>query len=296
MNSIENAIRQSQRNGVVGVPEFSRDKSLSDTISNWERNFKRVLDGLVLRIPAHHRIFSETIRRAAERIPPCAEGGKGVRDAIIWLSLLDHCSRRRETNEFVFISSNTKDFASPDKFSLQDELKADAEKYHSTVHYYSSLDSFLKKYAEPVSHVTLEWIKERLDIRKAELLIAKSLTSGALIEKLDIVEPKYAERFAIVAVNRVLSVHINTLTDFYLWRFSDNHVEARLSFPVDALAEVECMRDLQLRLFYFLEESESEAKIDNRTLLASGKWNFDISAEIEKDSIELLKIEEVSKR
>lgn len=295
LDSIEYAIRQAQRNGIVGLPEFSRDQSLSDTFLCWETNFDKILDGFVLRIPAHNRILSEIIRRAAERIPPCSEDGKGVRDAIIWLSLLDFCSRRRRTSELIFISANTKDFASPDQTSLRDELKVDAEKYRLKVYYYPSLDVFLKKYAEPISYVNLEWIKARLDLHKAELIIRESLASEALIKKLDIEEPKYFERFVITAINRVISIRLDTLMDFDLWRFSDDHIEARLSFHSDVLAEVECVRDPQLRLFYFTEESESESNVNSITLLASSKLNFEISAEIKKDSIELRKVERVTR-
>lgn len=299
VNQIERAVRESQRKGVFGVPEFSRDESLSTTFSSWEGNFEKILGRFVLKVPAHPRILPEVLRRAAERVPPCKKNGEGFRDAIIWLSLLDYCGRRRKTNEFVFISSNTKDFASPDETSLRDELKDDVEKYRTTVHYYSSLDAFLKQYAAPISHITLEWIQTHVDIQEAELLIIqhlKRLGSETLVRKLDINDPQYAERFVITSIDRVSLTRINELTDFHLWRFKDNHVEATLSYSVDIQAEVECVREPQLRLFYFFEESGSDSRINNRVLSASGKLILDISAEIKGDKIEFLRVERVSRR
>jgi hypothetical protein len=296
VQEIDTAIKKAQQNGVVDLPAFSRDSSFSATYSHWASSFEKVLDKHSVGVTASRIAVSEAIRRAAERLAPCNEKGEGVRDAIIWLSLLDYCSKKRKMRELVFISSNTKDFASQDRNSLRDDLKTDIEARCLKVRYFTSLDEFLKQYAEPMKHITPEWISEHFQLERASLLISRALTPRSVVGHLSIDDPDSAERFIIVKALRVIGFKLGPPFDHYLWRFNDDHVEARLSVPVKVEAEVECIRNSQPALFYHTIESANDLEVDHRLLSASGELRVDISAEITKGGTKLLAVESISSR
>ena len=84
----------------------------------------------------------DVMRRAMRRRRPCTERGEEIRDAVLWHSVLD-IAQEAPDKTVVFISHNTKQFASGDN-SLHPELLEDCSERGSTVKYYSSLESVRK--------------------------------------------------------------------------------------------------------------------------------------------------------
>ena len=73
----------------------------------------------------HHH--EEAVRRAIERVPPCSESSESIRDAIIWLDLLEACRFPSKVGPITFVSENTTDFAGPNNSSLRAELVQDVQ-------------------------------------------------------------------------------------------------------------------------------------------------------------------------
>lgn len=90
---------------------------------------------------------SEALTREATRKKP-AKGGRGARDALIWLT----CRRLAEGGaEVLFVSRNTGDFAAGDGKSWHPDLAREIEGgVAENLHYLANLDAFIDRIAERV--------------------------------------------------------------------------------------------------------------------------------------------------
>jgi len=291
---IESACKRASRNGVTGLPDFSPDEVLQQTVSKWKARYRHVLnEEVVTRVSIPDALLPEVVRRAAERESPCSSSGNGIRDAVIWLSLLEFCHSQSHKKEFAFISANTKDFADSDGTSLGKTLARDAERYGIEVSYYPSVKCFLTQYAEPVSHIDFQWLRTRVDLQSARKMILEYLSTWGLTEKYNICESRYRERFRPTAKPKLSALDAE-LGGFQLWKFGDEHIEATLSFIVSAEGEAVCDRELQGRLFY--KHEDDEPTVHTRMLKVSTQLGIDISACIVEETVELLQVEDACKR
>lgn len=292
IDGIRRACRNASRNGVLGVPDFSREKMLRITADRWKGRFRQVLDQeVVTYVPMASELLPEVVSRSAQRKPPCSKSSGGIRDAIIWLSLLEFVRSRKGIERFAFVSANTKDFADRDGKSLAKALVRDAEIYDVEVFYYPSLKSFLREYAESVSHIDLQWLRARVEIQAARQMIENHINTSRLVDKCDVCEPEYRERF-VPAGNPDLSILDLEIEDFQLWEFDDKHIEATLSFGVHAEGECVCVRDSQLRLFY--EYADPDPTLRTLELKVVTRLAIDVSAQVVGDAVELSRVEGVS--
>jgi hypothetical protein len=87
--------------------------------------------------------------------------------------MLKYCKKHYHESPVAFISANTKDFADKDK-KLKPELLEDTTRIGLDLEYFTSISDFLKKYAEPIKGIDLEWINSRLDIKEIKDSIQES--------------------------------------------------------------------------------------------------------------------------
>lgn len=116
----------------------------------------RVADGDVLPVAEHH--LREAVRRAMHRLPPCTDRGEEIRDAILWLQVIE-LANENASSTVAFISGNVRQFASKDG-SLMETLAGEVTTGHLV--YHTSVDAFAKRHATPIEFVTADWIQERL--------------------------------------------------------------------------------------------------------------------------------------
>lgn len=92
----------------------------------------------------------EVAKRGVARIPPASSNGEQLRDVIIWLMILAYA--KESDKEIAFISQD-KHFREGD--TLRPELAKDLELGNAKVHFYKSIDDFIKAHA-PSPHALNE--------------------------------------------------------------------------------------------------------------------------------------------
>jgi hypothetical protein len=172
------------------VPEFNEEKMIKNALKNFLDNVS-IPKGIFIEasgtgaselvIIAKRNILApidasdldETITRLIKRIPPSKDNGEGFRDTIIWLNMLKYCKKHYNGCPIAFISANTKEFADKDK-NLKPNLLEDAKRVGLDLEYFTSIADFLKKFAEPIKGIDLDWINGRLDIKEIKIIIQQS--------------------------------------------------------------------------------------------------------------------------
>lgn len=289
IRKIRSACKSASRIGVIGIPDFSPDVVLEETVAQWDARFHEVLnEGVVTHIPIPSDLLPEVVERAAERRPPCSASGTGIRDAVIWLSLLEYSCSQSSMKKFAFISAKTEDFAN--EGTLAEELLRDAESYGIEVLYYPSLSDFLSQYAEPVSHIDLDWLRTRVDMQAAKEMIQAYMDRWGFADRYEVCDPRYRERFLPIG-EPSLSALDTDIDDFQLWEFDDQHMEVRLTFAVRVEGRSICARNPQPRLFYEYEDIEPE--LETCELRVSAQFAIDVSAQVTDDTVEFLQVEDV---
>jgi hypothetical protein len=126
--------------------------------------------------PYNNSLLPEIVNRMIDRIKPSGEDGQGFRDTIIWLSIKEYTSKAPRKH-VALISSNSKDFSTPDKSDLHETLAKECEETGIKVYYFKSIRDFLAEHSSKIAFVTEEWILSNLDYKEiAEA--AKDLFSG----------------------------------------------------------------------------------------------------------------------
>lgn len=116
----------------------------------------RVRDPDVL--PVTEVQLREAVQRAMRRRPPCTDRGEEIRDAVLWLQVLQLARENADTT-VAFISANSRQFAAKDGFLLGPLA---AEVVTGRVVYYTSPDAFAKQHATPIQFITSEWLQKQV--------------------------------------------------------------------------------------------------------------------------------------
>lgn len=92
--------------------------------------------------------------RALRQTPPFDSVGRGFRDTLIWLSVVDMV-KSNPTEYFCFITANTKDFGSENLLlRLQEDLGEDKDR----LIYFNSLAEFLSEYGDKISFINEKFL------------------------------------------------------------------------------------------------------------------------------------------
>lgn len=117
----------------------------------------RITDGSVIEYKPEY--LSDVLGRAIGRKRPCSDNGEEIRDAVLWLSVLD--AGRHWAEPVIFLSRNTNQF-SLDKQSLHPDLAAEAAAANVEIHFVASLEEFARQHATPIAFITREWLESQI--------------------------------------------------------------------------------------------------------------------------------------
>jgi hypothetical protein len=305
LSSVESAVRNASRHSLVGLPDIDHEKIFDETYANWRANFDTILrKGTGVIYGTDSEILDEAIQRCIERIPPCKETGEGMRDVIIWLSFLTYCRERLKTYHgyhVAFISGNTRDFAdinNPDEFKPQ--LLEDIEETEVRIDYYPSLDAFIESQAKPISHVTVDWVKERINFEQIRSMLEKHLEGNNYSWRkpsnyFTISDSELREPYEISGIPQIYQLDID-LEGVMVFEFDDAHIETSLNFFVYAEADIDCEFSDSKRIYYHDDHDFLRSRsFDERTLACFAELRVFISATIEGEKIEILEIEDIDR-
>ncbi len=184
--------------------------------------------------------FHDAVERAVRRKRPCTDRGEGMRDAILWRSVLDIASEAPEKT-VVFISQNTKHFAQSEGI-LHSDLIQECSENGVAVKYFTSLDAFAKQHASSIDFINEEWVLASIDtcrvLEEASGIIEKNaesaldrLLSGSLFQHDE-------QRRPTGYFNPQYGSSTLHLESFYVYEMSDGSLRIEATLTVEI--EVEC--------------------------------------------------------
>lgn len=145
----------------------------------------------------------ELLNRAVKNIKPFRGGDKGMRDAVIWLSIKDYCLAAFE-KQVIFLTGNVSDFAESKEIpKLHQVLEDECRALNIRVNLYKSVLDFVNEHSAKLSFITDDWILEtvsdNLDKDIFEDLIAnlrgRFLSDWARDRHVDIKDRDYKVRY-----------------------------------------------------------------------------------------------------
>lgn len=287
------SLAKGRKAGVIGLPDLDARGAVEKTMRAWESRWDEVVDAAsARRVGVRAEDAAEAARRAAFREAPCSPEGEGMRDALIWLALVaDAADSEGGSGEhgLAFISENTKDLAASDGRSLREGLLGDVRGQGSRLSYYASLDDFLRERAEPVAHITTDWVLSRVRVGRLEELVREQVRSGRAYGAFRITDPARRRLYETVGDPKPESVDLR-LGDFYVWQFGDGHAELRMSFDATVVASIECVNlpDFQISEFTGSTYWEDEEDKDNPLTLVlecSAAFVVRAGAHVENDGL-----------
>ena len=173
----------------------------------------------------------DVIERAIRRRRPCTERGEEIRDAVLWHCVLDIAGESPEKS-VIFISNNTKQFASDDA-ALHPDLIEDYTKRNLKVIYFPSLDSFAKQHASNIEFITKEWLLSSIDV-DAALEGARGLIETYAKYRLP---SRLSEGKSSTGYFKMTQGSLD-LENFYVYEMADGSLRVELTLTGET--EVEC--------------------------------------------------------
>lgn len=183
-------------------------------------------------IPLNNDHLPDLVNRAIKRIAPFMENKSEFRDAIIWLSALE-IAQSEDEKAIILISANTKDFAEKDD-KLHPKLFEEANKKKLDVHYFSSLDNFLKSKASTIEFINEQWLEENIDFKKLEEDV---IFTFELYKEEKLSEIAKDENDAFEEILSVIQCTNFWINDFYVYEMVDGSI--RVEVTLESELEVE---------------------------------------------------------
>ena len=106
---------------------------------------------------------AEIVRRGVHRVPPANGNGEELRDVITWLMMLSDLSKSKRNLAFI---SSDEHFGSSN--SLRPQLQEDIAKNNVEVHFYSTIDDFIKAHALAPKPLVADNAIELIGIKRIE--------------------------------------------------------------------------------------------------------------------------------
>ncbi|TDO22366.1 PIN domain-containing protein [Pedobacter duraquae] len=109
--------------------------------------------------------FNRVVMKGLNKQKPFKASGEGMKDAILWESIIDHC-KINKLERIIFISENSHDFGRERlESSLLDQMKEDG----LTIIYYNSLQSFIENEFATVKDI--EFKISDIDLQTLKILL-----------------------------------------------------------------------------------------------------------------------------
>jgi len=278
---------------IQGIQPIDVDAAVEQAVIAWRVAFEKLFTSdLATRLPLDETALEEAVRRAIERIAPCANKEE-MRDTLIWLNFVGYCKKRPGVKEIAFISQNTKEFAGATPASLHPTLVDDITPLGVVVRYFPSLDHFVKEHATVIAHITKEWLEQRIDPDAFnEFLEGREELRNAYYYH--VVNPGDHHTYVPVKDADDYTIAQRDLSSFTIWALNDQQIEVSLTFALKIEAYIESIqeewRDLapdigidESLCYPIVQEGECEANLI-----------VQLAARIDGEHITLLDIEDVT--
>ena len=316
--NFERASREAKKHFIDGIPQIDQNLLLQKTYSKWKESFEDIIEkNNIEEYESSSSVLAEAMRRSIERMPPCKETGEGMRDAIIWLSLLEYCKNKYKyfrNKRVAFISENIKDFTGNDSTSLHPMLQSDFTRSNIVIEYYPSLKAFIESHIEPLSHITLSMIESNIDKNKLYALVSNTISAIPYSNffRMDIfkIEDDNLNKAYFPSDNVVVDKLEMKPEDIKVYEFRENNfyeypyepqenkgVEASIFYAVNVEAMIDCQSKDSVMGFSNYEGIPDEyisAPICQR-LYCIAHVEISISVNIIGNRIELMHIERMHK-
>ena len=181
-------------------------------------------------LPLDARYLDDVVQRAIWRRRPCTDRGEELRDALLWLMLLDSAERAPE-RRIAFVSANVKQFAD-ELGALHPDLVTEATGRGVAISYYRSLEDFARQHASQVAFVTPEWIAARIPI--ADVLDAAEWSLLSRAETF--LENALEAGEAAAGEARIVGSALGDL-DWFVNELQDGSLRLEVIFPVRVAVE-----------------------------------------------------------
>lgn len=150
--------------------------NISELILTYEEYVRNKLSRYYLcEPPCKDEYLSEVLKRWRSGLKPFSGKGEGFRDALIWLSVVDHAKKNKYYNSYAFISNNSRDFCNEKKNDFHHDLKAELENEGIKMKFYSSLEEFDQYVISRTDFITAEWLAENLDWNRLNLKVVEGV-------------------------------------------------------------------------------------------------------------------------
>lgn len=151
----------------LGLDNYSITSScfnIGELILTYEQYLRTKLDSYCLcEPPCKDEYLSEVLKRWRSGLKPFSGKGEGFRDALIWLSVVDHAKKNKDYGSYAFISNNSRDFCNEKRNDFHHDLKSELATEGIKMKFYSSLEEFDQYVISKSDFITVEWLAENLD-------------------------------------------------------------------------------------------------------------------------------------
>jgi predicted nucleic acid-binding protein len=213
----------------IDLPELNIEKHLKSFRRNIETRLGLKKEYI---IPLNKEHLPDIVGRAIKKSPPFFENKSEFRDALIWLACLDIADSKDE-KAVILISANVKEFSGKDG-KLHPMLMDEAKNRKVEVHYFSSLDDFLKTKASKIEFITEEWLKTNIDFKLIEENTIKNIELYKKDKLSEIAKDSNSAFEEILSVIQCTQFWIN---DFYVYEMADSSI--RVEVTLESELEVE---------------------------------------------------------
>jgi hypothetical protein len=192
-------------------------------INSYTRFLFELVTDKKVSIPTSKNISSKKLfDRALEAKPPFDSSDRGIRDTLIWLSIVDLINSNPE-EYFCFITANTKDFGAE---KLNKSLISDLGKNADKLIYFNSIESFLYVYGEQISFMDKSLFEKFFSKKHKEILskIKIRKISHSSIEEIP-------RRYQIADIDD-MSINNLDVEDFYVYSSTQSTYKVQVEISV----------------------------------------------------------------
>ena len=234
-------------------------------VKKYELFLLKLLSDKKITIPTSKNVSSKKVfARALKSLPPFDSAGRGLRDTLIWLSIVD-IVKSNPKEYFCFISSNSKDFGQK---NLLPQLIEDLGKDISRLIYFNSLEEFLSSYGDQISFIDDNLFNEFFNKKD------KFLLSLIDIDKISSSEIEDIPRYYDIEAVEDFSINNIDIQDFYVYNSNQKYYKV----------EVELIVNLDLDVAVYLRDED----YDSITNKHGFSWcSIDFSLLINKETKEI---------
>lgn len=207
----------------------------------------------------------ELVNRAVNKLKPLGENGQQFRDGLLWLTTMDY-AETVENKEIIFISSNTKDFASNSSGRLDEQLQKELDERGIRIHFYKDIESFVKNHASKIDFINKEWISGNIEKETLEKMFIYTIGEYHKEKAREEVDLNRNER--LTGYVRETNYINSDIDSYYVYEKQDGKLLLRLQVIFETEFELEIERIIE----------KEETRYDHRLVInpRTGKQEYEV--------------------